>query len=77
MTVCLPERTSTVNGQRMTTVKCVHDSQIVIGRPSRSRMAAEGGCLRPEADVRAEIRVGMSLSIITAAVHLNAEAAAD
>jgi len=50
MTVRLPERrASTENGQRMTTVKCVHNSQIVIGRPSRSRMAAEGGCLRPEA----------------------------
>jgi len=47
MTVRLPERgASTANGQRLTTVKCVHNSQIVIGRPSRSRMAAEGGCLR-------------------------------
>lgn len=50
MTVCFPERrASTVNGQQMTTVTCVHDSQIVIGRPSRSRMAAEGGWLRPKA----------------------------
>lgn len=53
MTVRLPERrASTENGQRMTTVKCVHNSQLVIGRPSRSRMAAEGGCLRPKAVIK-------------------------
>lgn len=55
MTVCFPERrASTVNGQQMTTVTCVHDSQIVIGTPSRSRMAAEGCCLRPKAVLPAE-----------------------
>ena len=56
-TVCFPERrASTVNGQQMTTVACVHDSQIVIGRPSQSRAAAEVGCLRPFSGDRARLR---------------------